>query len=213
MPRYNGNIMPKYICTGTRVMNKIFMSVFEGKMLALHICIKKWRFHAYPNSTQHHGSEFTNSNTWKQRQAAKTDQWIKPSASLCRTGSAVRGEWGTAIVWGQLRRHRPGHAHEEWDDIPAQHLRPGRQGQPRARRPGVGGAGGTEPWEKSRTRQWDRVSQSSGRVAFLEQPSITSLKRFFPEISSHLLITTSREFLFYFYYICLLVISLLHKLD
>lgn len=41
MPRYNGNIMPKYICTGTRVMNKIFMSVFEGKMLALHICIKK----------------------------------------------------------------------------------------------------------------------------------------------------------------------------
>lgn len=81
---------------------------------------------------------------------------------LYRTGSTVRGEWGTAYIRGDLHR-RPGHAHEDRDDDAAKRVWPGLQDEPGARRAGVGGAGGTELWEKSRTRQWNRVSQNRTR--------------------------------------------------
>lgn len=80
---------------------------------------------------------------------------------LCCTGSTVRGEWGTAHIRANLHR-RPGHAHEDWDDD-ARHIQPGLQAESRAHRAGVGGASGTKSWEKSRTRQWNRVSQDRPR--------------------------------------------------
>lgn len=89
---------------------------------------------------------------WPGTLMADTDRCV-----LCRTGSTVRGEWGTAHIRADLHR-RPSHAHEDRDDV-ARHVRPGLQDQSRAHRAGVGGASGTKSWEKRRTRQWNRVSQ------------------------------------------------------
>lgn len=73
------------------------------------------------------------------------------------TGSSVRGKWGTADIWTHIPRW-PSDAHEDWDDI-AWSIQPGIQIKSSAEWDGLGGANGTESWEKKRACQWERVSQ------------------------------------------------------
>lgn len=79
---------------------------------------------------------------------------------FCWTGSAVRGEWGSAHIRANLHRS-PGHAHEDRDDV-ARRVQPDEQAEPRAHWAGVGGVRSTKCWEE-RTRQWHQVSHGTPR--------------------------------------------------
>lgn len=80
---------------------------------------------------------------------------------FCWTGSAVRGEWGSAHIRANLPRS-PGHAHEDRDDV-ARRVQPDKQAEPRAHWAGVGGARSTKCWEERTTRQWHQVSHGTPR--------------------------------------------------